>query len=102
MYTHILVVADGSGTSKLALNEAIKLASDQRAAIRLAYVADLIPTYMDLEIPNRVVQYQKALREIGHKAIELIAPAIMDRQMGMFIRNTHFHPNALASHSQRL
>jgi len=69
MYKHILVAVDGSDTSKMALNEAMKLASDQHATIRLVHVADLIPTYTDLEIPSQVVQYQEALREIGQKVL---------------------------------
>jgi nucleotide-binding universal stress UspA family protein len=69
MYKHILVAVDGSDTSKLALNEAIRLASDQHATIRLIHVVDLIPTYTDLEMPNQVVQYQDALREIGQKTL---------------------------------
>ena len=69
MYKHILVAVDGSDTSNLALNEAIKLASDQRATIRMVHVVDLIPTFTDLEIPSQVVRYQEALREIGHKVL---------------------------------
>ncbi len=69
MYKHILVAVDGSSTSKLALNEAIRLASDQHATIRIVHVVDLIPTYTDLETPNQLVQYQDALREIGQKTL---------------------------------
>ena len=69
MYKHILVAVDGSDTSNLALNEASKLARDQRGTIRLVHVVDLIPTYTDLEIPSQVVQYQEALREIGQKVL---------------------------------
>lgn len=69
MYKHILVAVDGSATSNLALNEAVRLAGDQHAAIRLVHVVDLIPTYTDLETPNQVIQYQEALREIGQKVL---------------------------------
>jgi nucleotide-binding universal stress UspA family protein len=40
MYSRILVAIDDNETSKLALQEAIKLAADQKAALRIVYVAD--------------------------------------------------------------
>ena len=69
MYKHILVAVDGSDTSNRALDEAIRLGSEQQAALRLVHVVDLIPTYTDLESPGQVVQYQDALREIGQKVL---------------------------------
>jgi len=38
MYTHILVPVDGSDTSKLALQHAIKFATDQRAQLKIVHV----------------------------------------------------------------
>ncbi|MDE1932918.1 universal stress protein [Bradyrhizobium sp.] len=69
MYKRILVAVDGSDTSNMALNEAIKLAKDQQAAIRIVHVADLIPTFTDLETPGQFAQYQEALRQIGEKTL---------------------------------
>jgi nucleotide-binding universal stress UspA family protein len=69
MYKHILVAVDGSDTSNRALDEAIRLASEQQAALRLVHVVDLIPTYTDLETPGQVGQYQEALRDIGQKVL---------------------------------
>jgi nucleotide-binding universal stress UspA family protein len=69
MYKHILVAVDGSDTSNRALNEAIRLGSEQQAALRLVHVVDLIPTYTDLESPGQVIQYQEALSEIGQKVL---------------------------------
>ena len=40
MYKYILVAVDGSDTAKLALREAIKLAKEQRAELRLIHVID--------------------------------------------------------------
>jgi len=40
MYKHILVAVDGSDTSNLALQEAMKLAKEQQAALRLIHVID--------------------------------------------------------------
>lgn len=40
MYKHILVAVDGSDAAKLALSEAINLAREQRAELRLIHVID--------------------------------------------------------------
>jgi len=69
MYKRILVAIDGSDTSNTALNEAIKLAKDQGAAIRIIHVVDLVPTFTDLETPSQFVQFQEALRQIGQKTL---------------------------------
>ena len=69
MYKHILVAVDGSNTSDLALHEAIKLASEQQANLRLLHVVDLTPSYTDLTIPDQMLQYQEALRESGEKVL---------------------------------
>jgi nucleotide-binding universal stress UspA family protein len=51
MYKQILVPVDGSDTSNLALEEAIKLAKDQQAALRLIHVVDETTVYMMVETP---------------------------------------------------
>jgi len=66
MYNRILVAVDGSETSKLALKEAIKLAKDQHASLRLIYIVDLTLIYTDLGAPF-AVEYQKALQAAGEK-----------------------------------
>ena len=43
MYKRILVAIDGSDTSDLALREAIGLAKDQNAMLRLVHVVDVTP-----------------------------------------------------------
>ena len=40
MYKHILMAVDGSDTSNRALEEAINLAKDQQAVLRLVHVVD--------------------------------------------------------------
>ena len=50
MYKHILVAIDGSDTSNLALQEAIKLAKEQKAALRLVHVVDETPPYVTTDI----------------------------------------------------
>jgi len=68
MYNRILVAVDGSEISKLALKEAIKLAKDQNASLRLIYIVDLTLIYTDLGAPF-AVEYQKALQAAGEKVI---------------------------------
>ena len=63
MYKRILVAVDGSGTSDLALGEAIKLAKDQQAALRLVHVVDVTVAYMVVEYS--ITELDKALREAG-------------------------------------
>lgn len=81
MYKHILVAVDGSDTSNLALQEAIKLAKEQQAALRLIHVVDETPAYMMVETPYSVADYQKAMREAGQKVVATCAATA--RQAGI-------------------
>lgn len=76
MYKRILVAIDGSATSDLALQEAIGLAKDQNAMLRLVHVVDAAPpVYMATETASAVAlhfplaEYQKALQEAGEKLL---------------------------------
>jgi len=68
MYKHILVAVDGSETGNLALQEAIKLAKDQHATLRLVHVVDLTMAYSMVEAPY-VAEFEHALRAAGEKVI---------------------------------
>ena len=57
MYKHILVAVDGSDTSNLALQEAIKLAKEQQASLRLVHVFDATPAYVIAEMPYPVPDF---------------------------------------------
>ena len=81
MYKHILVAVDGSDTSNLALQEAIKLAKEQQAALRLVHVVDETPAYMKMDIPYSIADYQKAMREAGQKVLATCAATA--RQAGV-------------------
>ena len=75
MYKRILVAIDGSVTSDLALREAIGLAKDQNAMLRLVHVVDVTaPAYMAAEVTVAVhfplAEYQKALKESGEKLLK--------------------------------
>jgi nucleotide-binding universal stress UspA family protein len=76
MYKHILVAVDGSDTSNLALQEAIKLAKEQQATLRLVHVVDETPVYMTMvtmDAPFSAADFQKAMREAGQKMLATCA-----------------------------
>ena len=73
MYKQILVPVDGSETSNLALKEAIKLAKEQQAALRLIHVVDETTVYMMAETPYPIADYLKMMREAGQKVLSTCA-----------------------------
>lgn len=74
MYKRILVAVDGSEISNLALKEAIRLAKDQRAALRLIHVVDVMPAYITMgEIPYPIDAYQMSMRDAGRKVLAACA-----------------------------
>jgi nucleotide-binding universal stress UspA family protein len=77
MYNRILVAVDGSDTSNLALQEAIKLAKDQHSALRLVHVIDLTLAYSAVEAPY-VADYEKAMRAAGQKVIADCSATVRD------------------------
>lgn len=52
MFKRILVAVDGSHTSELALQEAIKLAGEVRAQLRIVHVVDNVNLNLSMEFPN--------------------------------------------------
>ena len=81
MYKHVLVAVDGSDTSNLALQESIKLAKEQQAALRLVHVVDETPTYMTMDTAFALGDFQKALRAAGQKVLATCAATA--RQAGV-------------------
>jgi nucleotide-binding universal stress UspA family protein len=69
MYTHILVAVDGSDTSNLAVKEAVKLAKEQKATVRLVHVVDETPAYTMAEMPFPISEYKNLMRESGEKLL---------------------------------
>jgi len=67
MYKHILVAVDGSDTSNLALQEAIKLAKEQQAQLRIVHVVEDIPLNIDTEYA--LDAYQEAMRKTGEAVL---------------------------------
>jgi nucleotide-binding universal stress UspA family protein len=70
MYQRILVPVDGSQTSFAGLREAIKLAKDQQATLRLVHVVDEF--VMDSAYPPAYdfPVFQQALRETGQRTLD--------------------------------
>ena len=70
MYQRILVPVDGSPTSLTGLREAIRLAKNQHAALRLVHVVDEF--VMDSAYPPAYdfPVFQKALRETGQRTLD--------------------------------
>jgi nucleotide-binding universal stress UspA family protein len=85
MYNHILVAIDESDTSDLALREAIDLAKDQNAVLRLVHVVDLTPLYLTVETPYPYVEHQKAMEEAGGKILETRATTV--REAGLEVES---------------
>ena len=52
MFKRILVAVDGSHTSELALQEAVKLAGEVRAQLRIVHVVDNVNLNLSAEFPN--------------------------------------------------
>ena len=81
MYKHILVAVDGSDTSNLALKEAIGLAKEQHAEIRLLHVAEEMPLYLVMDAPYPLDDYRKMIRDAGE--ILLAKCAIIVKESGV-------------------
>jgi nucleotide-binding universal stress UspA family protein len=70
MYSHILVPVDGSETSKRALSDAINLAKEQQAAMRIVHVIDG-GGYWDANFrPTDMRQVTEALRQNGREILD--------------------------------
>ncbi|MGA8864309.1 MAG: universal stress protein [Gallionella sp.] len=68
MYQRILAAVDNSPTSNLALKEAIGLAKEQHAVLRIVYVVDEVSLYSDVQFvdPSEI---ERAWIETGHEIL---------------------------------
>lgn len=69
MYQHILVPIDGSATAETGLSEAIRLAADQKAGLRLLYVIDDFPLLVELASVTSFETSMQDLRNYGHRLL---------------------------------
>jgi nucleotide-binding universal stress UspA family protein len=70
MYKKILVPVDGSPTSLCGLREAIRLAKDQGASLRLLHVVDELLVGMYVQTAIDYEAFVKAVRERGKQVLE--------------------------------
>jgi len=70
MYKRILVPVDGSHTSTRGLQEAVKLAKDQRAMVRLMHVVDEWSVTQNLDVMGGAGDVLDMLEESGKKALK--------------------------------
>ncbi len=69
MYERIVVAFDGSETSTRALDEAVRLARNQNARLRLVHVVDTSSLYHGDE-SDRSSELEKAWCDAGHRLVE--------------------------------
>jgi len=69
MYKRILVPVDGSATSLRGLKEAVRLAKQQHAALRLLHVVDELPLIMNLEGGIYIESMLETMRAEGRKIL---------------------------------
>lgn len=83
MYQRILVAVDGSPASKRALAEAIRLASDQHALLRIVHVIDDPYAYYagDGVSPDTIATVESAWRQAGQTILD--SAANLARQNGV-------------------
>jgi len=70
MYQRILVPVDGSHTSTLGLQEAIRIAIDQRAKLRIIHVVDELVVAQNFDGYFNTGDLLDALRDAGKKALQ--------------------------------
>ena len=69
MFKRILVAVDGSETAELALQEAIKLAGELKAQLRLVYVVDVVNINMGADFPYPP-EISEALAKTGRDILD--------------------------------
>jgi len=70
MYKRILVAVDGSNTSDLALAEALKLAAEHQAQLRIVHVVDVLAFFAGEPAFLNIVALEKAIVESGERILE--------------------------------
>lgn len=75
MFKRILVAVDGSDTADHALREAIKLAKEMRAQLRIVHAVDIVNISLDTEFPNPP-EFTEALIKNGQAVLRKAAAAV--------------------------
>lgn len=69
MYTKILVPVDGSSASNLGLNEALRLAADQKAQVQILHIKDLRLAHLNYGGLVSVTGLERAAHEVAEKVL---------------------------------
>ena len=70
MYKRILVPIDGSDTARRGLKEAIALATEQKATLRLLYVTSDFPVMLEMSSTLNFDQYREGLHQYGREQLD--------------------------------
>jgi nucleotide-binding universal stress UspA family protein len=102
MYRRILVAVDGSYTSSLALQEAVKLAKETKARLHLVHVIDVTPAVEGGLNPET---FRRMIREEGNDLLRHVASlagqAGVDAETVMLEASRRKFSKAIANEAQR-
>lgn len=79
MFKRIMVAIDGSSTANAALREAVKLAKDQQAVLRIVHVVDIV--MLAVESPYELREYEDSVRRAGAQMLN--QAAAVAREVGI-------------------
>jgi len=79
MFKRIMVAIDGSSTANAALHEAVKLAKDQQAVLRIVHVVDIV--MLAVESPYELREYKDSVRRAGEQMLN--QAAAVAREVGI-------------------
>ena len=73
VYKRILVPVDGSSTSKAGLNEALRLAKDQKAKLKLIHIVDELMIFSSSEAGLNIEPIIESMKRGGKRILERAA-----------------------------
>src|SRR5690348_9480014 len=79
VYKRILVPVDGSATSVAGLNEALRLACDQKARVRLIHIVDEVAIFASAEAGLNIEPVIDSLKRAGERLLARVAKSAAAR-----------------------
>jgi nucleotide-binding universal stress UspA family protein len=79
VYKRILVPVDGSPTSAAGLNEALRLAKNQKARVRLVHIVDEVPIFSSSEAGLNIEPIIESLKSGGKRILDHAAKLAASR-----------------------
>ena len=102
MYRRILVAVDAGYTSKLALQEALRLTKETKAKLHLVHVIDMTPP---VEGGLGIESFRRMVREEGsdllHEVADLTSRAQVDADTAMLEASRRQYSKAIANEARR-